>query len=133
MSRVKTAMSRVKTAMSRVKTAMSGVRPAMSSVKPAMGAAKTAGRSRTRAFLLPATLLASVVSLTGCRSTPLFNVMGSFFPSWMVCLAAGILLTVLARWFFQRIDFERQLRPLVLIYPALVALFTCSLWLLMFS
>jgi type III secretory pathway component EscU len=82
-----------------------------------------------RSVLLACTLTA----LSGCRTTPLFNVMGSFFPAWMVCLAAGILLTLLARWFFQRFKFERELRPLVVIYPALVAFFTCVLWLLMFS
>lgn len=80
-----------------------------------------------------ALLSCATLTLIGCRTTPLFNVMGSFFPAWMLCLAAGILLTILARWFFQRLDFERNLRPLVVIYPALVAFFTCTLWLLMFS
>jgi NhaP-type Na+/H+ or K+/H+ antiporter len=90
-------------------------------------------RNRERELLSAALLAAATATLSGCRSAPLFNLMGSFFPAWMLCLAAGILLTLLARWIFQRIDFERDLRPLVLIYPALVAFFTCTLWLLMFS
>jgi hypothetical protein len=88
---------------------------------------------RARKVLSIALLAAATMTLSGCRTAPLFNLMGSFFPAWMLCLVAGILLTMLARWIFQRIDFERDLRPLVLIYPALVAFFTCSLWLLMFS
>jgi hypothetical protein len=73
------------------------------------------------------------LSLAGCRGTPLFNVVGSFFPAWMLCLVAGIVLTLFARALFQRSDFERHLRPLVIIYPALVLLFTCTIWLLLFS
>lgn len=105
----------------------------MTSEQPVSTPKRPAMRTRTKACLHAALLLVSALPLAGCRSTPLFNVMGSFFPAWMVCFAAGILLTVLVRWIFQRIDFERDLRPLVLIYPALVAFFTCSLWLLMFS
>lgn len=83
------------------------------------------------ARILVAALL--LVSATACRGTPLFNVLGSFFPAWMLCLLAGLLLTLFVRWLFQRSDFEKELRPLVVVYPALVTLFTCTLWLLLFS
>jgi threonine/homoserine efflux transporter RhtA len=94
---------------------------------------ETAVKNRAKELSLILVVSAGTLALGGCRSAPLFNLMGSFFPAWMLCLVAGILLTLVARWFFQRIDFERDLRPLVLIYPALVAFFTCTLWLLMFS
>ena len=71
--------------------------------------------------------------LAGCRGTPLFNVLGSFFPAWMLCLITGVVLTLVTRWLFQRTDFERHIRPLVIVYPALVLLFTCTMWLLLFS
>ena len=71
-------------------------------------------------------------ALTGCHGTPLFNILGSFFPAWMACLIAGIVLTLLVRWLFRRIDLERYIRPLVVVYPALVTLFTCTIWLLFF-
>jgi hypothetical protein len=69
----------------------------------------------------------------GCRSTPLFNILGSFFPAWMVCLIVGVALTLVVRWLLQRRNFEQYLRPLVLVYPALVTLLTCTVWLLLFS
>lgn len=72
-------------------------------------------------------------SLAGCRGTPLFNILGSFFPAWMVCFVAGIVLTLLVRWLFQRTGFEKNIRPLIVVYPALVTFFTCTIWLLLFS
>lgn len=90
--------------------------------------------SRVAKQLLMRVLLSSCMfGLSGCRGTPLFNVLGSFFPAWMVCLIAALVLTLLVRWLFRRIDFERNIRPLVIVYPALVTLFTCTIWLLFFS
>ena len=74
-------------------------------------------------------LLASLL-LVGCGRAPSFDVLGSFFPAWLVCLAAGILLTVLARWLFSRAGIA--LTPPILIYPSLTALFTFALWLVFF-
>jgi len=67
---------------------------------------------------------------TGCGRAPSFDVLGSFFPAWLVCLAVAILLTVLARWLFLRLRIP--LAPAILIYPSLTALFTFALWLIFF-
>ncbi len=70
----------------------------------------------------------------GCSRAPSFNILGSFFPAWIVCGVIGILLTVAVRLFFVRIKLEEQLvAPLILVYPCLTALFTFTLWLLFFS
>ena len=69
----------------------------------------------------------------GCSRAPSFNILGSFFPSWIVCGVIGILVTVIIRWFFVRIKFEQELSPLILVYPCLTAFFTFTLWLLFFS
>jgi YtcA-like protein len=71
--------------------------------------------------------------LTGCSRAPSFNILGSFFPSWIVCGVIGILGTVAMRWFFVRVKFEQELSPLILVYPCLTAFFTFTLWLLFFS
>ena len=70
---------------------------------------------------------------SGCSRAPTFNVLGSFFPSWLLCGVLGILLTVGARLFFVRIQLEQQLSPLIVVYPCLAALFTFTLWLVFFS
>jgi len=69
----------------------------------------------------------------GCSRAPTFNVLGSFFPSWILCGLLGILLTVAARLGLVRAGIEQQLLPLVVVYPCLTAFFTFTIWLLFFS
>ena len=71
--------------------------------------------------------------LSGCSRAPSFNILGSFFPAWILCGLIGILLTVAARLVFVRYQFEQELSPLILVYPCLTAFFTFTLWLLFFS
>jgi hypothetical protein len=75
-------------------------------------------------------LVVSSFSVTSCQRAPSFDVLGSFFPAWLVCLAAAILLTVLARWMCLRLRIP--LAPPILIYPSLTALFTFALWFICF-
>ena len=76
---------------------------------------------------------APVLWAAGCSRAPSFNILGSFFPAWILCGVLGILLTVGARLFFVRIKLEQQLSPLILVYPCLTAFFTFTLWLVFFS
>jgi NhaP-type Na+/H+ or K+/H+ antiporter len=68
--------------------------------------------------------------LTGCGRAPSFDVLGSFFPAWLICLALGLVLTVGARWLLSRVHIEIALP--VLTWPSLTALFTFSLYLALF-
>jgi hypothetical protein len=77
--------------------------------------------------------VALVLSATGCSRAPTFNLLGSFFPAWILCGVIGIVLTVAVRIFFVRIDFEKELSPLIVVYPCMAAFFTFTLWLLFFS
>jgi len=80
-----------------------------------------------------AACMASVLSATGCSRAPSFNILGSFFPAWILCGVLGILLTVGVRVLFVRADFEKELSPLILIYPCLALFFTFSIWLVFYS
>ena len=77
--------------------------------------------------------IAAILSATGCSRAPSFNILGSFFPAWILCGLLGILLTVGVRMLFVRANFEQELSPLILVYPCLAAFFTFSIWLLFFS
>jgi phosphate/sulfate permease len=77
--------------------------------------------------------IGAILSTAGCSRAPSFNILGSFFPAWILCGVIGILLAVAVRIFFVRIDFEKELSPLILVYPCLAAFFTFSIWLLFFS
>jgi hypothetical protein len=62
---------------------------------------------------------------------PSFDILGSFFPAWLVCLAVALVLTVLARWLLLRL---RIVIPApVLTYPSLTVLVTLALWLVFFG
>ena len=78
------------------------------------------------AWLLPAAMLS-----TGCNRAPSFDILGSFFPAWLLCMASGLLLTVAARSLLLRVGVELALP--VLTYPSLTALFTFALWLSFFQ
>ncbi|HKD86582.1 MAG TPA: YtcA family lipoprotein [Terriglobales bacterium] len=80
------------------------------------------------AVSIAVTLLAA-----GCSRAPSFNLLGSFFPAWLLCGALGIALTVVARVVFVRTNFEKELAPLILVYPCLALFFTFTIWLLFFS
>jgi len=75
-------------------------------------------------------LALSSLLLAGCGRAPSFDLVGSFFPAWLVCLAVAILLTVLARLFLQRLGVALILP--ILTYPSLTAAFAFALWLIFF-
>ena len=75
-------------------------------------------------------LMLAALFLTGCGRAPSFDVLGSFFPAWLVCLALGLVLTAAARWLLLRLHIVIALP--VLTYPCLTALFSFALWLALF-
>lgn len=75
-------------------------------------------------------LLLGLLFCTGCSQAPSFDIAGSFFPAWLVCIFVGLLLTVGARWLFLRLRVVIALP--VLTYPSLTAVFTFALWLALF-
>jgi hypothetical protein len=69
-------------------------------------------------------------SLAGCARAPAIDILGSFFPAWLICLIPGILLTVLVQ---QWLAWRRMILSYpVLVYPCLTALFTFVTWLIFF-
>jgi hypothetical protein len=90
------------------------------------------GRYPARAVSVAA-CSAAMIAVAGCSRAPSFNILGSFFPAWILCGVLGILLAVAVRIYFVRIKLEEQLKPLFVVYPCLAAFFTFALWLVFFS
>src|SRR6266853_6758941 len=90
-------------------------------------------RRRTFGVAVAVASSATMLLIAGCSRAPSFNLLGSFFPAWILCGVMGILLAVAVRLFFVRIKLEQQLKPLIVVYPCLAAFFTFTLWLLFFS
>jgi hypothetical protein len=61
---------------------------------------------------------------------PSFDILGSFFPAWLVCLALAVPITAAARWLLIRLHVLLALPMLA--YPSLTVLFTFALWLIFF-
>jgi YtcA-like protein len=68
--------------------------------------------------------------LAGCSRAPSFDVLGSFFPAWLVCFIVAIVLTSLVRLALERLHMKVGLP--ILVYPSLAAVFTFGLWLICF-
>lgn len=75
-------------------------------------------------------LMLAAFFLTGCERAPSFDVLGSFFPAWLFCLALSLLLTAAARWLLLRLHIVIAFP--VLTWPSLTALFSFALWLALF-
>jgi hypothetical protein len=61
---------------------------------------------------------------------PSFDILGSFFPAWLVCLALSVALTAAARWALLGLRLTIALP--VLTFPSLTALLSFALWLSLF-
>jgi heme O synthase-like polyprenyltransferase len=74
-----------------------------------------------------------VFALTGCARSPSFNVLGSYFPGWLACMLASILLTALVRFVLNRLQWEQQVPALPLFYFSIALLIACLIWLVAFE
>jgi YtcA family len=89
----------------------------------------------TRTLRWSATAALGIAGLTasGCSRAPTFNILGSFFPAWILCGLIGIVVAAIIRVLFVRWNFEKYLSPLLLVYPCLAAFITFTCWLLFFN
>jgi hypothetical protein len=77
---------------------------------------------------------AAVLSaLAGCNGAPSRNILGSYFPSWMVCALAGIALALIARVIFKASGLLDQLPVPFVVMLAIACAGTFALWLLWLS
>jgi hypothetical protein len=83
-------------------------------------------------FVRGALICAVSVTVTSCSQAPSVEIVGSFFPIWMVCLTIAVILTFFARKVLVRLRLESEAGPVALFYPSMVVSFSCLLWLLLF-
>jgi hypothetical protein len=70
---------------------------------------------------------------TGCSRNPNVDIIGSYFPGWMIALAIGLVLTLAAHYLLRRLGMNHAIGHPAIIYPSMVVLFTCLLWLCFFA
>jgi hypothetical protein len=87
-------------------------------------------------FVMPVrrlVILSLPLLLAGCSRNPNVEIVGSYFPGWMICLVLGVVLTAVAHTLLRRRHAHHAIGHPALIYPAMLILFTCILWLCLFA
>jgi YtcA-like protein len=65
--------------------------------------------------------------------SPTVDILGSYFPAWMVCILSGLTLTFIAQWIIQALNLKPYLGPAPLIYSCLMVIFTFATWILFYQ
>jgi hypothetical protein len=83
-------------------------------------------------FRITLVLLLSLC-VTGCSAfsghSPTIDLLGSYFPAWMVCIIAGIAITSVTHFSLVAIGLHTYLRPAPIVYSCLMLVFTMAVWL----
>jgi hypothetical protein len=71
--------------------------------------------------------------LAGCNGAPSRNILGSYFPSWMVCALVGIALALVARAVFKASGLLEELPVPFVVMLAIACAGTFAMWLIWLS
>jgi Na+-translocating ferredoxin:NAD+ oxidoreductase RnfD subunit len=75
------------------------------------------------------------LALSGCSAiahSPTVDILGSYFPAWIICIVLGLALTLITRQILIGLKINSHLHPAPLVYISLLVSFTLALWLLFF-
>jgi hypothetical protein len=92
-------------------------------------------RSRTVVlfgFVLVIGVLIFVVRPVSHRS-PTIDILGSYFPAWMICIVSGLTLTLVSRWVIRAYHLEPYASPAPLIYTCLTIIYTFVTWIVFYQ
>src|SRR5437899_5697637 len=65
--------------------------------------------------------------------SPTIDILGSYFPAWMVFIISGLTLTLIAHWIGEVCHLTPYLGPAPLIYSSLMIIFTFATWILFYQ
>ena len=74
--------------------------------------------------------------MTGCAAddhSPTLDILGSYFPAWIVCIVLGLALTLITRQVLIGFKVNSHLHPAPLVYVCMLVFFTLVLWLAFFQ
>ncbi len=77
-----------------------------------------------------ASTAAALTLLSGCSSAPSRNILGSYFPSWMICALIGMGATIAVRAILAKAGIDEQLPMPIVVYLAFATAFSLAIWLL---
>ena len=65
--------------------------------------------------------------------SPTIDIVGSYFPAWMICIVSGLTLTLVAHWIVQVCKLKPYIGPAPLMYSCLMIIFTFATWILFYQ
>ncbi|HEY1788481.1 MAG TPA: YtcA family lipoprotein [Verrucomicrobiae bacterium] len=74
--------------------------------------------------------------LSGCGAddhSPTVDILGSYFPAWIICIVLGLALTLITRQVLIGLKLNTHLHPAPLVYICMLVSFTLTLWLALFQ
>jgi hypothetical protein len=86
---------------------------------------------RIAGLLLLISALIFVVRPLSHRS-PTIDILGSYFPAWMICIVSGLTLTLISRWIIRAYHLEAYASPAPLIYTCLTLIYTFGTWIIFY-
>ena len=88
---------------------------------------------RFTAFGLAVVVLCLVAVRMYSHHSPTVDILGSYFPAWMVCILSGLTLTFIAHWIIQVGNLKPYVGPAPLIYSCVMIIFTFATWILLYQ
>jgi len=61
------------------------------------------------------------------------DILGSYFPAWMICILSGLTLTFVVHWIVQIWNLKPYVGPAPLVYSCLMIIFTFATWILFYQ
>jgi hypothetical protein len=77
--------------------------------------------------------VAATVLMSGCGRAPSFDILGSYFPAWLICILTGIAGASIISLALTKVHMAYLIRWTIVVYPCLAASIAFTLWLLFFS
>ena len=71
--------------------------------------------------------------ITGCALSPSVNILGSFFPAWLISIVTGLVLALITWRVLIATGVAPYLTPAGLVYPCLAVLLIFASWLVLFG
>ncbi|MGV2289481.1 YtcA family lipoprotein [Trinickia sp. YCB016] len=69
----------------------------------------------------------------GCANAPSLSVLGAYFPAWLFCIVASVVLAVMLYVVLARTRNTQWLSPPGVVYPTLVTFLALVVWLIFFQ
>jgi hypothetical protein len=105
--------------------------------RPHRGFASTSGRPRRagqgRCTALGGPPVAIALMVSGCSHSPTMDLLGSYFPAWMLCAALGAAAAVMIRQLLAAVGIAEYVFAPLLTYAGFAVFVTLLVWLFWFG